>query len=226
MREKMSNLSENEINQLENYAAMQILYINDYARNNCILLGEDLKKQNYRSKAVKTIYGALMKRWSRYQNIIDSFTIDMQSISNLFCEIDDYMDDRIINVKKALEEVFVRNGLEAANWVAKVETAEILCNYAASSASHIIQKVVCYSKRFAVMTPLIINEQCRVMKAMADIVAEIHVGTKINIDLNKEEKLQVAMRQLNKAFLDPKNFSKAQEKADKINIEENRMTIM
>lgn len=222
--ERMKNLDENGIRQLENYATFQILYINDAAYQRCKMLGPMLKDITYRSNGVQKIYGALMKRWDAYQQMINSTEIDMNSVYALFGEMDEYIDERIAKFKKAIEEKISEAGVEQAKWIAHVETALTMCDYAEQVSRDIIESLVKVSKRVAWLIPLIIAEPARVMKNMANLVQQIHV--RVELDLNTIPEVQTAFRQLNKAFLDPNNFKKAQETADEENIAEGRMTIM
>lgn len=222
--EHMANLSEVEIVQLENYATFQILYINDVAYNLCKFLGDELKTIPYKTKSVQKVYSALMKRWAAYQEFVASTGIDQNSVATLFSEMDEYMDDRITKLQKAIQEVLERENVPHAHWIASCETAMTVCDYATEISKSIIERLVKVSKRVTWLIPLIVAEPARVMASMADMVQQIHV--RAEIDLNKEEKVQVAFRQLNKAFCDPHNFKKAQTTADEENAAEGRMTIM
>lgn len=222
--EHMANLSEVEIVQLENYATFQILYVNDAAYNCCKFLGKELETIPYKTKNVRKIYGTLMKRWAAYQEFVASTGIDQNSVATLFSEMDEYMDDRITKLQKAIQEVLERENVPHAHWIASCETAMTVCDYATEISKSIIERLVKVSKRVTWLIPLIVAEPARVMASMADMVQQIHVRSEI--DLNKEEKVQVAFRQLNKAFCDPHNFKKAQTTADEENAAEGRMTIM
>ena len=222
--EHMAKLSEVEIVQLENYATFQILYINDVAYNLCKFLGDELKTIPYKTKSVQKVYGALMKRWAAYQEFVASTGIAQNSVATLFSEMDEYMDDRITKLQKAIQEVLERGNVPHAHWIASCETAMTVCDYATDISKSIIERLVKVSKRVTWLIPLIVAEPARVMASMADMVQQIHV--RAEIDLNKEEKVQVAFRQLNKAFCDPHNFKKAQTTADEENAAEGRMTIM
>ena len=134
------------------------------------------------------------------------------------------MDDRITKLQKAIQEVLERENVPHAHWIASCETAMTVCDYATEISKSIIERLVKVSKRVTWLIPLIVAEPARVMASMADMVQQIHV--RAEIDLNKEEKVQVAFRQLNKAFCDPHNFKKAQTTADEENAAEGRMTIM
>ena len=222
--ERMNNLTEDNIRQLENYATFQILYINDVAYNCCKFLDNDLKKIPYKTKAVTKVYGALMKRWNAYQEFINMTEMNMDSVAALFCEMDKYIDDRVTKFRNAVQKVLEDAGIDQAAWVAQVEAALTVCDYAERVATDIIESLLPKSKRMTLLIPLIVKEPARVMGNLADIVQKIHV--KVNIDLNTIPEVQAAFRQLNKAFLDPNNFKKAQTTADAENMAEGRMTIM
>ena len=222
--EHMANLSEVEIVQLENYATFQILYINDVAYNLCKFLGDELKTIPYRTKSVQKVYGALMKRWAAYQSFINATEMNMESVAALFCEMDEYIDDRVSKFRNAVEHTLTEAGVENAHWVASVETALTVCDYAEQVSKDIIERLVKVSKRISLLIPLVVAEPARVMGNLADMVQQIHV--RVELDLNTVPEVQTAFRQLNKAFLDPNNFKKAQTTADEENIAEGRMTIM
>lgn len=222
--EHMANLSEVEIVQLENYATFQILYINDVAYNLCKFLGDELKKIPYKSKAVPKIYAALMKRWNAYQEFINATGMDMNSVAALFCEMDEYIDNRVSKFSKAMENAMAGAGAEHPHWIASVETAYTVCDYAEQISKDIIERMAGISKKASCLISLVISEPKRVMKNLADTVQEIHV--RVNLNLNDVPEIQSAFRQLNKAFLDPNNFKKAQTTADEENMAEGRMTIM
>lgn len=220
----LENLSQNHVNQLENYAMFQILYVNDAAYNCCKFLGKELETIPYKTKSVRKVYGALMKRWAAYQEFVSSTGLDLNIIANLFSEMDEYMDDRITKLQKAIQDVLERENVPNAHWIASCETAMTVCDYATEISKSIIERLVKVSNRVTWLIPLIVAEPARVMASMADMVQQIHV--RAEIDLNNEEKVQIAFRQLNKAFCDPNNFKKAQTTADEENAAEGRMTIM
>lgn len=222
--ELMKNLTESQIYQLENYAVFQILYINDAAYNCCKFLKDELDTIPYKTKAVRKIYDALMKRWAAYKEYVDSVGINQDSVAALFCEIDEYMDECISKLQTAIQDVLERENVTYAHWIAKCETAMTVCDYASEISKKIIEKLVHVSKRVVWLIPLIVAEPAKVMQNMAETVSLIHV--KANIDLNQQESVKVAFRQLNKAFCNPHNFKNAQTVADAENIAEGRMTIM
>lgn len=223
-QERMDNLDENGIRQLENYATFQILYINDVAYNLCLNLNQELSKIPYKSNGVRKVYDALMKRWKAYQEFINMTDMNMESVAELFSHMDSYIDERVDKFRNAIEAVLEQNNVQPSHWIASVETALTLCEYAEQFARDIIASLTKKSKRIAFLYPLVIKEPARVMKNMGDIVQQIHV--KITLDLNTVPEIQAAFRQLNKAFVSANNFKQAQEAADEENIAEGRMTIM
>ena len=223
-KERLENLSENDVYQLENYAVLQILYVNDAAYNCCKFLGEELNKIPYKTNTVKKLYSVLMRRWSAYRAFVDSTELDKNTVATLFSEMDEYMDERIDKLQNSIQEVLERENVPHAHWIASCETAMTVCDYATEISKTIIEKLLKVSKRVAWLIPLVVAEPSKVMASMADTVQQIHV--RAEIDLNKEEKVQTAFRQLNKAFCNPQNFRKAQATADEENAAEGRMTIM
>lgn len=223
--ERWNNLTETEIVQLENYVAFQILYINDVAYNACKFLEPEIKKIPYKSNAVAKAYNALMKRWKTYQAFVDQADMDQNSVAALFCEMDEYIDDTVIEITKAIRTVLYNNAVDYPEYIAKVETAYVVCDYASKISKTLIEKIVKKSKRIVYLIPLIIDEQTRIMGNLADTVAAIHVRG-CNIDLNKEPTVMSAFNKINKSFINATNFKNAQEIADEENIAEGRMTIM
>lgn len=222
--EKLNNLSETEIYQLENYAVFQILYVNDIAYNCCKFLEKELDTVQYKSNAVRKVYGALMKRWNAYREFIKLTGMDQDMVANLFCEMDEYMDAKVTKVQRAITEVLEREEIDYAHWVANCESAATICEYAVEISLRLIEKLSNISKRISILKQIVIAEPARVMVNMSEMVQNIHVRKEI--DLNKEDTIQAAFRQLNKAFCNPENFKSAQTTADKVNISEGRDTIM
>ena len=101
-KERMQNLDQNSIYQLENYVVYQILYLNDTACNACKFLGDELKTIPYKSKAVSTLYNALMKRVNAYWEYINIAEVDKYSLAELFGEMDEYLDEPVANFKKTM----------------------------------------------------------------------------------------------------------------------------
>ena len=122
-KERLENLTPNQIYQLENYTVFQILYINDAACNECRFLRGKLEKIPYRSKAIRKIYDALMKRVNAYWEMIYSTTIDKDSLANLFGNIDDYMDEPISELKNAIQKVLEENEVPRRSRADRIITA-------------------------------------------------------------------------------------------------------
>lgn len=223
--ERLKNLDPNGIAQLENYAIYQTLYINDAACNECKFLRSKLEKMPYKSKAVSKIYNALMKRVDAYWEMVYSTSIDKDSLANLFCNMDDYMDEPINNLKKAIEEVLVENNVPYADWIASVETAYTVCHLAEVASLELIQHVSKWSKEIHKMKCMVISSIVEVILNMSETVQEIHMS-KISIDLNTNPKTMGAFKKLHKTFSDPNKFLAAAAAADKENRAENKMTLM
>jgi hypothetical protein len=223
--ERLNNLDPNSIAQLENYAIYQTLYINDAACNECRFLRGKLEKMPYKTKGVEKIYKALMKRVDAYWEMIYSTSIDKESLATLFCSMDDYMDEPISNLKKAVEEVLVENNVPYADWVASVETAYTVCHLAEVSSLELIQHVSKWSKEIHKMKSIVITPIVDVIRSMSEIIQDIHMS-KISIDLNTNPKTMGAFKKLYKTFSDPNKFLTAVKYADAENKAEHRMTIM
>lgn len=225
-KERLENLTQNQIYQLENYTVFQILYINDAACNECRFLESKLNAMPYKSKAVRKIYDALMKRVNAYWEMIYSTTIDKDSLANLFGNIDDYMDKPIYELKNAVQEVLTENGVPHADWVASVETAYTLCHFAEMCSLELIQKVSKWSKEVYKMKAVVISSITEVARSLTESVQEIHMGNKYNIDLNTNPTTMRAFKRMYKTFCDPQMFLDAAKSADDENEREGRMKLM
>ena len=225
-QEKLENLTQNQIYQLENYTVFEILYINDAASNECRFLESKLNAMPYRSKAIRKIYNALMKRVNAYWEMIYSTTIDKDSLANLFGNIDDYMDEPISELKNAIQKVLEENEVPHADWVASVETAYTLCHFAEMSSLELIQKVSKWSKEVYKMKAVVISSITDVARSLTESVQEIHMGNKYNIDLNTNPTTMRAFKRMYKAFSDPRMFLNAAKSADEENEKEGRMKLM
>jgi hypothetical protein len=223
--ERMSNLDDRGAAQLENYVTYQILYINDVACNACKFLGDELKTIPYKSKAVKTIYNALMKRVNAYWEFLNISKIDHYSLAELFEGMDDYLDDKIADFKEAMASCLKENGIDQSHWVASVECAATLCDYATVIAKDYIRAVYSVTPEAKYMLGLVIEEIFKVSRSLADTVQTIHVGKKV-VDLNTNPQIVSAFKKLNKAFVNPENFIKAVTSADETNKAEGRPVLM
>ena len=225
-KERLENLTQNQIYQLENYTVFQILYINDAACNECRFLRGKLEKIPYRSKAIKKIYDALMKRVNAYWEMVYSTAIDQESLSALFSNMDDYMDEPIFELKNAIQKVLEENEVPYADWLASVETAYTLCHFAEMCSLELIQKVSKWSKEVYKMKAVVISSITEVARSLTESVQEIHMGNKYNIDLNTNPITMRAFKRMYKAFSDPRMFLNAAKSADDENEKEGRMKLM
>ena len=225
-KKRLENLTENQIYQLENYTVFQILYINDAACNECRFLESKLNAMPYRSKAIRKIYNALMKRVNAYWDMVYSTAIDKDSLANLFGNIDNYMDEPIAQLKDAIQKVLEENGVPYADWVASVETAYTLCHYAEISSLELIDKVSKYSKEVYKMKVVVISSITNVARNLTESVQEIHMGKKYDIDLNTNPVTMKAFKRMYRAFSDPQMFLNAAKSADEENEKEGRMKLM
>lgn len=223
--ERMQHLDEKSIANIENYAVYQILYMNDVACNECKFLGEELKTIPYKSKAVHTVYNALMKRVNAYWDFINNTKVDQYSIANLFEGMDGYLDDKIADFKNAVTVCLKNAGIQYAHWVASVECASTLCDYATMTAKDYIRSVSKISPNAKYLLGLCIEEIFNVARSLSETVQDIHVGKTV-INLNDNPKIVSSFNKLNKAFTNPKNFINAVSTADKANEKENRIQLM
>ena len=223
--ERMKNLDDAGVAQIENYAVYQILYMNDVACNACKFLGDELKTIPYKSKAVQTVYNALMKRVNAYWDFVNVTNLDQYSLAELFCEMDDYLDDKIEDFKTAMSDFLEKTDISQPHWVASVECASTLCDYATVVAKDYIRSISNVSPNARYLLGLVIEEIFNVSRSLSKTVQEIHVGKKV-IDLNTNPQISSAFKKLNKAFVQPRNFVNAVQNADKINEAEGRIKLM
>ena len=223
--ERMQNLDEKGIANLENYAVYQILYMNDVACNACKFLGEELKTIPYKSKAVQKVYNALMKRVDAYWDFINKSEMNQYSLAELFGEMDEYLDDRIEAFKTAMTNCLSNAGISQSHWVASVECASTLCDYATMTAKDYIKSISRVSPNAKYLLGLCIENIFKVARSLSETVQTIHVGKTV-INLNDDPKIASTFRKLNKAFTNPNNFIDAIKAADEVNKQENRMQLM
>lgn len=223
-RASWENPSQAHVCAVENYAMFQVLYVNDAAYNCCKSLEGGLAGVPYRTNTVSKRYGALMKRWSAYNALIEKTGIDMNSVANLFSEMDGYMDARVSDFQSAVRGVLEREEVPYAGWIASCETALTMCDYAVNMCRQLMKSLSQISPNARMLSLLIVEEPLKVMRSVTDAVQQIHVRK--DIDLTKEKSVEAAFVRMNKAFCKPENFIGAQTAADTLNAEEGRMKIM
>lgn len=229
-KERMKNPTPQMVVNLENYCVYQILYANDAACNQIKFLASSLDRVEYKSeltrKRLKTIYNALMKRVNAYWEMINASDVDQAALAELFANMDVYTDENIDNFRKSIDEVLVAHGVEQHAWVAKVETAHVMCQYAVQIGVDLIARLKQLPNTHpATIGKLLIVEILRVMDNFSRLVNDAaHLGTKV-IDLNNEPAVEKAFRSLNKAYIKPENYTKALAAANKENEAEGRMVL-
>lgn len=229
-QERLKNPTPQMVVNLENYCVYQILYANDAACNQIKFLASSIDKVEYKSgltrKRLKTIYGALMKRVNAYWDMINSSDINKASLAEMFMNMDEYTDKHIDNFRKSIDDVLVKHDVEQHEWVAKVETAQVMCQYAVQIGVDLIDRL----KRLpgthpAMIKRLLIVEILRVMQDFTKFMSDAaHIGNKV-INLNDEPTVQSAFRALNKAYIKPENYTHALATANEENEAEGRMLL-
>lgn len=229
-KERMKNPTPQMVVNLENYVVYQILYANDAACNQVKFLAPHIETIAYNSeltrKRLKTIYGALMKRVNSYWEMMNSSQIDQASIAELFANMDIYTDDNIDNFRNAIDDVLIKHGVEQHEWVAMVETAHVMCQYAVQIGIDMLDRLQRMPNTHpATIRKLLIVEILRVMDGFSKFVADAaHLGNTL-IDLNKEPTVEAAFRKLNIAYIKPENYTKALAAANRENEAEGRMVL-
>lgn len=225
-KERMKNPTPQMVVNLENYCVYQILYANDAACNQVKFLGETLKTIQYKSKGAQTKYNALMKRVNAYWDMINSSDINKDSLAEMFANMDGYTDKHIDNFRNAVNDVLVKNNVEQHTWVAQVETALVMCQYAVQLGTDLLARLKLLPNTHPVIiSKLLIVEILRVMDDLCKFVTEAaHLGNVV-INLNEEPTVQEAFRALNKAYIKPENYTKALTDANEENYAEGRMLL-
>ena len=224
--ERMKNPTPQMVNSLENYCVYQILYANDAACNQIKFLGDTLKTIPYKSKGAQIKYNALMKRVNAYWDMIKASDIDQNSLAEMFMNMDEYTDKHIDKFRDAVDEVFVKRDIEQHAWVAQVETALVMCQYAVQIGIDLIDRLKRLpNTRPVAISKLLIVEILRVMEDFSEyVVIAAHIINE-TIDLNAEPTVQNAFRALNKAYIKPENYTQALTAANEENMAEGRMLL-
>lgn len=229
-KERMKNPTPQMVVNLENYVVYQILYANDAACNQIKFLAPHIEKVEYVSeltrKRLKTIYNALMKRVNAYWEMINASDVDQSSLAELFANMDVYTDENIDNLRNAIDDVLIKHKVEQHEWVAKVEAALVMCQYAVQIGVDLLDRLQRLPNTHpATIRKLLIVEVLRVMDDFSKFVAEAaHLGNTL-IDLNKEPTVEAAFRKLNITYIKPENYTKALAAANKENEAEGRMLL-
>lgn len=226
LNDRLKNPTLNDIYQMENYVAFQLLYINDAAYNCCKLLGDELKKIPYRSNQMKKIYAALMKRWAEYNDMVEHTGLNLNSVANLFSEMDEYVDDCVDGIRKAMRESLSGHDITNSDWLADIQSAVILCIYAVEAGRKMVINITKISPRASCLNALIAKRPLDVIENMSKIAQQAHCKMNYNIDLNKIPEITSALNRLNDTFFNPDNFIEAQKVSDEINVKEGNKIIM
>lgn len=229
-KERMKNPTPQMVQGLENYCIYQIIYMNDAACNAIKFLEPQIGNVQYNhpstSKRLKAIYGGVRRRSDEYmRKIANSF--DQGSIAELFGNMDEYTEGHIDNLRKSIENVLVRRNIGQSAWIASVETANILCQYAVQIGLDLLGRLERLPGSHALLIRgMLIIDVLKAMSDLTDFVASAgHIGNTL-IDLNKEPEVVQAFRAFNKAYIKPENFTSAAVRADEENIAEGRETVM
>lgn len=211
----LENPSEELILGLENYSAYQSLYINDAAANLCKNLTSELAKVPYRGNGAKKINGALQKRVRAYFEKISSGELDLNSISYLFAEMDEYMDKFISKFRTEIEKVVLQYTTpEHARWIACLETARTMNEYAIMASEQLIARLVKFSPRAIAIKEVVLYDTMPIIDSLCKFAQEAAGMSKVYINLNEIPEVQSSMDKLNEAFFSPNKFHKAVRKAE------------
>ena len=225
-KERMKNPTPQMVVNLENYVVYQILYANDAACNQIKFLGNTLKTIPYKSKGAQVKYNALMKRVNAYWDMINASDINQDSLAEMFANMDGYTDKHIDNFRNAIDEVLSSKDVEHHAWVAQVETALVMCQYAVQLGTDLLDRLKrLHNTHPVTISKLLIVEILRVMDDFSRFVTDAaHLGNTV-INLNEEPTVQIAFRALNKAYIKPENYTNALSAANEENMAEGRMLL-
>ena len=205
----LANPNQTQLQALEEYITWQVLYINDAACNACKFLGDELKTVSYRGNGAKKYYAAAMKRVNDYFSKVASVGLDMEYLSDMFSEMDGYVDSPVDRLREAIADVFKENNVEKAHWIASVETARLLTDYAVHISRQYLQRVQKISKKCDAIWHFNLCDLNKVMEEFFCFVAETSSLRDNPIDLNKQEKVIQAFKRFCKEYKDPSNFTNA-----------------
>lgn len=225
-KERMKNPTPQMVVNLENYCVYQILYANDAACNQIKFLGDTLKTIPYKSKGAQIKYNALMKRVNAYWEMVNSSAINQDSLAEMFANMDGYTDKHIDNFRNAVDDVLSTKNIEQHSWVAQIETALVMCQYAVQLGMDLLSRLKLLPNTHPMtISKLLIVEILRVMDDFSKFVVEAaHLGNVV-INLNDEPTVQEAFRALNKAYIKPENYTQALAAANEENMAEGRMLL-
>ena len=175
-------------------AIYNIMYVNDLGCA-CIV---DMKDKVYdQDKETKKIFGALLKRQWKYEKEITKI---LGEYNELFAEYNSEMDDKIHgNVSDLYEAIYnfmVSNKVENAKFIAYAELAYTIIDYSVNSIEKRISECLKYNKD-------VVNLRQYKMLGMRDVSRNLcnwlcrHIK---GLDMNKDEKVVNAYRELDKAL--------------------------
>lgn len=217
-KQQLDHLTPQQLFNLESYVTYQILYINDAACNCCKFLGGTLKTIPYKSNQAQKIYGALMKRINAYWELIQLAVPAQTSLSELFSNMDGYMDGCIEKMQKEIESVLVGREIQNPKWIAQLETARTVTAYAVEISNELIHRLLKFTPRALDLKKLILAEPLRVIDNLCKFVQEANHMRNVNINLNEMPRVVGAFSRLTKQFLKAENYTTALNEAN----EENR----
>ena len=204
-QELLGKRDANTITTLENFCTYQVLYVNDNALNNILSLGQEMQKIGYKSKIYYKLYAAMKKRIERYFEIVNKSDVDFYAIAALFERIDELMEPKILQLRNAIEKLLIEKGVEHPNWVARVETAELMLTFAVAVSNGISHEMAKYSDNADLLRNTLPSDLTNIMERFCNVVSEAeHIKEEIN--LNSSDEIVNATSEITDTFFNTRKF--------------------
>lgn len=209
-KERMNRpYTEQEAQSMILYITYSVLYMNDTACNVCREIEPKLKEMPFKGNGAKKIYGALMKKVDYYYtHSTKVFGQEIDFIAEQFGNLDDIFDDLVIGVKKAVEQCYTEQGLEHADFYAKVEQARLISEYAVMANKFFTEtfgKIIPFLKN---LKGWCIEDIKSTATSMSDFCFEI-IKNRLYVNMQEYKPIKKAINKLNNTFLNTSKFIEA-----------------
>lgn len=188
-------------------AIYNIVYVNDLACASVINLMDKVKNQD---KETQKIFGALVKRQRAYEKEFSNILVKEQ---DFLAEYNSYMDEKIQDKLEAFQKAmiysFTSRRYENAEFIALVEVMRTIVGYSVLSVEKRIQECLKYNKDSVNLRYYKLNEMKKIAENLSDWTKRKCKG----INLNNEEDVITAYRELDKALTNSEIINEALFKA-------------
>lgn len=197
--------------QIEKYILLtsmyNIIYVNDIACISVLDIGREIEQQN---KETKKIYGALRKRRNSYNKMVSDILGDeIYLLSEYNSNMDEYVQEKIDKLQDSILNVLISNNVQNAKFIAICETARTLIGYSVWNIHNRIKDCIFFNSSVENWRNYELTEMSRIMENLSDWVTR-HTRT---IDLNKQESIMNAYRDLDKTLTNSKIINECITKA-------------